>query len=339
MGGQAVKSSYLVLAAFALASVLAPNASRAEVSTIRLAKQYGLAYLPLTIMQEEKILEKEVAKSGQIVKTEWLQFSAGSGMNEALLSGNLDVASGGVGPMLTIWSRTLKNYKIRGISAMASLPLYLVTVNPNVKSIADFGSADKIAMPTVKTSIQAITLQMAAEKQFGKGQATKLDPLTVSLSHPDAQIAMLGGKAGITSHFGSSPFQEMELKDPRAHRVIDSYEVLDGPHTFSVAWATDKFVTGNPKIVAAFYAALKESINLINSDPKKAASLWIKGDHLKLSEEDAEAIIQNPENKWTTEPQKLLVFLNGMHAAGLINDTTSNWKDLFFNYVHDTKGS
>lgn len=334
-----VKYGYMALCALALAGLAMPSASRAEVSTVRLAKEYGLAYLPLTIMQEEHLLEKQAKKAGLTVKTKWLQFSAGSGMNEALLSGNLDIASGGVGPMLTIWSRTLKNYKIKAISAMASLPLYLVTVNPKVKTISDFTSADKIAMPTVKTSIQAITLQMAAEKQFGKGQATRLDPLTVSLSHPDAQLAMLGGKGGIDSHFGSEPFQQLELKDPRAHKVLDSYQVVGGPHTFSVVWATSKFVSENPKVVQAFYDALQESIKLINSDPKRAASIWIKGDHLTFSQDEAEAFIKDPENKWTTTPERLLVFLNSMHEAGLINDITSDWKDLFFDYVHDTSGS
>lgn len=329
----------VALCALLLMDFATLSPSRAEVSSIRLAKQYGVPYLPLTVMQEERLLEKQAEKAGLTVKTEWLQFSAGSGMNEALLSGNLDIASGGVGPMLTIWSRTLKNYKVKGISAMASLPLYLVTVNPNIKTIADFTSADKIALPGVKTSIQATTLQMAAEKVFGKGQATRLDSLTISLGHPDAQIALLGGKSGISAHFGSSPFQEMELKDPRAHKVLDSYQVLGGPHTFSVVWATDKFIKENPKLMQAFYEALKESIALINADPKKAANIWISGDHLKLSQEDAEAIIKNPENEWTTEPQKILTFLTGMHDAGLVNETTGNWKDLFFNYVHDTKGS
>jgi NitT/TauT family transport system substrate-binding protein len=166
-----------------------------------------------------------------------------------------------------------------------------------------------------------------------------LDSLTVSLGHPDAQIALLGGKSGISAHFGSSPFQETELKDPRAHKVLDSYQVLGGPHTFSVVWATDKFIKENPKLTQAFYEALKESIALINADPKKAANIWINGDHLKLSLEDAEVIIKNPENRWTTEPQKVLTFLAGMHDAGLINQTTSNWKDLFFDYVHATNGS
>lgn len=334
-----MKYGYIAVCALTLVSLALPAESEAEVSTIRIAKQYGVPYLPLTVMQEEHLLEKQAEKAGLTVKTEWLRFSAGSGMNEALLSGNLDIASGGVGPMLTVWSRTLKNYKIKGISAMASLPLYLVTVNPKIKTIADFTSDDKIAMPTVKTSIQAITLQMAAEKQFGKGQATRLDSLTVSLSHPDAQVAMLGGKSGITSHFGSSPFQEMELKDPKAHKVLDSYDVLGGAHTFSVVWATNKFVSGNPKVTQAFYDALQESIKLINADPKKAASIWIATEHLKMSPEEAEAIIKNPENRWTTAPQKVLMFLNGMHNAGLINVTTSDWKDLFFSYVHNESGS
>jgi NitT/TauT family transport system substrate-binding protein len=333
-----MKYRYVALCAVAVMSFATPKSSQAEVATIRLAKQYGVPYLPLMIMQDQHLIEKHAQQAGVTVKTEWLQFSAGSGMNEALLSGNLDIASGGVGPMITIWARTLNNYKIKGISAMASLPLDLVTVDPKVKTIKDFTSADKIAMPTVKTSIQAITLQMAAEKQFGKGQATRLDPLTVSLSHPDAEVAMLGGKSGITAHFGSSPFQEMELKDPRAHKVLDSYDVLGGPHTFSVVWATNKFITENPKVSQAFYDALQESIKLINSDPKKAAEIWLKEEHLKLPEE-AEEIIKNPENKWTTVPQKVLVFLQSMHDAGLIDNTTSNWKDLFFDYVDNTDGS
>ena len=63
---------------------------------------------------------------------------------------------------------------------MNSMPLYLNTNNPNVKSIKDFTSKDKIALPAVKVSIQAVTLQMAAEKEFGEGNQNKLDALTVS---------------------------------------------------------------------------------------------------------------------------------------------------------------
>ncbi len=63
-----MKFKYLTFCAIALMSFAVPRSSEAEVSTVRLAKQYGLAYLPLTVMQEEQLLEKQAAKSGLTVK-------------------------------------------------------------------------------------------------------------------------------------------------------------------------------------------------------------------------------------------------------------------------------
>ncbi|MEE7442015.1 ABC transporter substrate-binding protein [Methylobacterium oryzae] len=306
------------------------GAARAEVSTVRLAKQFGISYLPLTVMEEEGLLEKQAKQRGLDVKAEWLRFTGGSGMNEALLSGNLDLASGGVGPFLTIWGRTQGNLKVKGVAALNAMPLWLVTINPAVKAITDFGPQDKIALPTAKTSIQAITLQMAAEKAFGPGQQAKLDPLTVSMGHPDAQTAMMGGRSEITAHFGSPPFQEMELKDPRARKVLDSYDVMGGPHTFNLVWATNRFVTENPKVTAAFRAALEESLALIRDDPARAAALWIKAEGAKISPEEAVAIIRAPQNAWTTKPERMLAYLAYMNRAGLVSAKADSESELFF---------
>lgn len=306
------------------------GAARAEVATIRLAKQFGISYLPLTVMEEEGLLEKQAKRRGLDLKSEWLRFTGGSGMNEALLSGNLDFASGGVGPFLTIWGRTQGNIKVKGVAALNAMPLWLVTTNPAVKSIKDFGPQDKIALPTAKTSIQAITLQMAAEKAFGPGQQAKLDPLTVSMGHPDAQTALMGGRSEITAHFGSPPFQEMELKDPRAHKVLDSYDVMGGPHTFNLVWASSRFVTANPKVTASFLAALEDSLKLIRDDPAKAAALWIKAEGAKIAPEEAEALIRAPQNAWTTKPQRMTDYLAYMNRAGLVSATASSDAELFF---------
>jgi NitT/TauT family transport system substrate-binding protein len=306
------------------------GAACAEVSTVRLAKQFGISYLPLTLMEEGGLLEKQAKQRGLDLKVEWLRFTGGSGMNEALLSGNLDLASGGVGPFLTIWGRTQSNMKIKGVSALNAMPLWLVTVNPDVKSIKDFGPKDKIALPTAKTSIQAITLQMAAEKAFGPAQQGRLDPLTVSMGHPDAQTAMMGGRSEITAHFGAPPFQEMELKDPRARKVLDSYDVLGGPHTFNLVWAANRFVTDNPKVMASFRAALEESLTMIRQDPAKAAALWIKAEGAKLSPQEAEAIIREPQNEWTTTPKRMLDYLTYMNRAGLVSAKADKESDLFF---------
>lgn len=311
----------------------------AEVGTVRLAKQYGISYLPLTVIQEKHLIEKQAKAMGLDVKTEWLRFSAGTAMNDALLSGNLDIAAGGVGPMLTLWGKTRNNLKVRGLAALNVMPLYLISVNPNVKTIKDFTGSDKIALPAVKTSIQAVTLQMAAEKEFGEGQSNKLDQFTVSMGHPDAMANMLGGKSEVNAHFGSSPYQEMELKDPKAHKVLDSYDVLGGPHTFNVIWASDKFVTENPKVAAAVIAALKEADEMIKKDPAGMAKLWIDAEKVKIDPAIAEAIVTSPQVEWTVTPKKVMAYLDYMNRAGLISASTKDWRDVFFPLIHNEQGS
>ncbi len=326
-------------AAIGLLSVGLGGTAYAEADTVRIAKQFGLGYLPLTLMEEEKLFEQHAKKQGLDIKVEWLRLSAGAPMNDAILSGNLDFASGGVGPLLTIWGKTQTNVMVKGVAALNAMPLYLVTTNPNIKTIKDFTEKDKIALPGVKTSIQAVTLQIAAEQVFGKGQQDKLDSFTVSMSHPDALASMLGGKSEINSHFGSAPFQDMELADPRARKVLDSYDVLGGPHTFNTVWANSKFVNANPKIVKAFLDALEESMTRIKSDPAKAAAIWVKAENSKLSPADAEKIIRNPQNEWTTTPKKVLTYLDYMNRAGLVTTKTSDWKDIFFSGIHGLPGS
>lgn len=315
------------------------GAAHAEVDTVRIAKQYGLGYLPLTMMEEQKLFEKHAKTEGLDLKVDWLRFSSGSGMNEALLSGNLDFAGGGVGPLLTIWGKTQNNYKVKGVAAINAMPLYLVTTNPNVKTIKDFTDKDKIGLPAVKVSIQAITLQMAAEKVFGPDQSHKLDPLTVSMSHPDAMTAMLGGHSEVDAHFGSAPFQDLELKDPKAHRVLNSYDVLGGPHTFNSVWATTKFVEANPKVMKAFLGALEEAMTNIKADPAKAAAIWVKAENSKISVADAEKIIRDPVNEWTTTPKKVTTYLDYMNRAGLVTAKAKSWKDIYFPGIHNANGS
>src|SRR5438309_11903820 len=142
--------------------------SHAELSEINVAQQYGISYLPLMIMEDQKLIEKHARTLGVTVTVGWAKFAGGNVMNDALLSDSLQFASGGVGPLVTLWARTRGNLDVKAVGALNSMPLFLNTRNPNVKSIKDFTDKDKIALPAVKVSIQAITLQMAAEKAFGE---------------------------------------------------------------------------------------------------------------------------------------------------------------------------
>jgi ABC-type nitrate/sulfonate/bicarbonate transport system substrate-binding protein len=327
------------LLAAAAAFAFALNAADADTRVVRIAKQYGISYLPLTIMQEKKLLEAEGKKLGLDLSTEWLRFTGGPPMNEALISGNLDFASGGVGPLVTIWARTQGNLKVKGVSSLNSMPLYLNSINPDVKTIKDFTEKDRIALPAVRVSMQAVILQMAAEKVFGPDQEHRLDAWTVSLSHPDGLAQMMSGKSEITAHFTSAPFMYTELDDKRVHRVLNSYDVFGGPHTFNVVWASAKLYEGEPKVVQAFLAALRDAMKQITDDPAAAAALWVKADKSKLTPAEAEKIIRDKENTWTLTPQKVMVVADYMARVKMIPLTPKSWQDMFIDAIHDLPGS
>ncbi|HEX8010335.1 MAG TPA: ABC transporter substrate-binding protein [Casimicrobiaceae bacterium] len=332
----AVWPAALVAAALVVPAPLA----RAEVTEIKVAQQYGISYLPLMLIEEQKLIEKYAKANGiPDLKVGWAKFAGGNVMNDALLSNSLQFASGGVAPLVTLWARTRGNLDVKAVSAINSMPLYLNTRNPNVKSIKDFTAKDRIALPAVKVSIQAITLQMAAEKAFGPGEQGKLDPLTVTLSHPDAQTALLSGRSEITAHFGSPPFQYQQLRNPAIHTVLNSYDVLGGPATFNVVWTTSKFRNENPRIYNAFVKALDEAIGQINADRKAAAEAYLRISKDKDTVQDILAMLNDPAIVFTTTPQNVMKYVDFMFKTGAIKVKPDSWKDLFFPNVYALPGS
>jgi NitT/TauT family transport system substrate-binding protein len=319
-------------------ALLAPSL-HAELAEIKVAQQFGISYLPLMLMEEQKLIEKHAKAAGVDVKVGWARFAGGNVMNDALLSNSLQFASGGVGPLVTLWARTKGNLDVKAVSAINSMPLYLNTRNPNVKTIKDFTEKDKIALPAVKVSIQAVTLQMAAEKVFGEGQQNKLDALTVSLSHPDAQVALLSGASEITAHFTSPPFQYQQLEKPGIRTVLSSYDVLGGPATFNVVWTTSKFRSENPKLYDAFVKALDEATAIINKDKKAAAEAYLRISKDKDTVANILAMLNDPAIVYTTTPQNVMKYVDFMNKIGSIKVKPDSWKDLFFPNVHGAAGS
>src|SRR5262249_28239106 len=145
-----VFSGLVSLAVALAAGVLAAAPAGAETKSVRIAKQFGISYLPLTVMEEKKLLEEHGKRLGLDLKTEWVQFVSGAPMNEAITSGNPASASGGVGPLLPIWGKTRGNIGVKGVAAINAMPLYLTSISPAVKPIKDFTAKDRIALPAVK---------------------------------------------------------------------------------------------------------------------------------------------------------------------------------------------
>jgi len=328
--------------AISLAAVLAASAAtaaRAEASTVHIAQQFGITYLPLMYMEHEKLLEKHAKQQGLgDVTVEWVQFGSGTGMNDALLSGHLDFASGGISPFITLWSKTRGNLDVRGVCAMNDMPLYLNTRDANVKSVRDFTARDRIALPAIKVSFQAVNLQMAAAKAFGEDRYNQLDPLTVSMKHPDGMAALVSGNE-VTAHFTAPPFQYQELDHPGIHKVLDTYSIVGGPHTFTVVWASGKFRQQNPGLYKAFLAAFNEAIDAINRDKAKAADNYIAWTKYKGSRDLVLKVLNDPLVEFTTTPHRIGTYVDFMYKIGALKLKPQSWKELFFPEAQSLAGS
>ncbi|HKC60631.1 MAG TPA: hypothetical protein VKB92_11140, partial [Myxococcales bacterium] len=138
----------------ALLLVLLAAPAFAETSEIRCAQQYGTSYLALMIMQDQKLIEKQAKQAGLgDVKVTWAKLGGPGAMNDALLSGGLDFGTGGVPSLITLWAKTTGTpMEVRGVGALNDMPNELITSNPKVKTLKDFGPGDKIAVTTVKIS-------------------------------------------------------------------------------------------------------------------------------------------------------------------------------------------
>jgi NitT/TauT family transport system substrate-binding protein len=300
-----------------------------------------MGYLQFNLMEKHQLLEKHARAAGiPDVKVVWATFNSPAAMNDALLSGSVDIVSGGVPGLLTIWARTQGTPNaVKGIATFSSQPILLNTRNPKVKSIADFSDQDKIAVPAVKISVQAMMLHMAAAKQWGAANYAKLDPITVGMSPPDSTIALLSGAGDITSVFSVPPFQYQQLEKEGIHTVLNSYDVFGGPHTFTVAWTSTQFHDKNPALYKALVAAFAEATEMLNKDVKEAAQLWIDNVKSKLTVEKVAEIASGKQVKWTMVPESTVKYADFMHSVGTIKVKPADWKELFFPEVHNLPGS
>ena len=240
--------------------------TKPEVGSLVVAPQFGIIYLPLHVIKAEKLIEKHLAKNGlPNSKVVWVQTTGGAAANEALLSGNVHIVSAGSPPLLTIWDKTQGN--VKGIGCFDATALDLNTINPNVTTLKDFTDKDRIALPAVKVSNQAIVLQMACEKAFGAGQHTKLDHLTVSMStsgrHGGAALWQVGDYGALCQPAVPCSSSSMIAK---VKKVLSSFDVLGGSTTGSSAYTTSTFRDENPRTYKAFVDALTEAHEFIQKN-------------------------------------------------------------------------
>ena len=331
---QRATAALCVVAAFGL-----PVAASAEVKEVQIARGFAIPHLPIMIMEHDKLLEKHALAAGLgEIRVTYSTIGGGSVMNDSLISGALSFGVGGPPPMLTLWDKTRSGIRVKGVCAEATMPLLLNTRNPNLKTVKDLTERDKIAVGAVKVSIQARLLQMAAAKAFGDAEFARFDPLTVGMNSPDASAALRSGAGEVNTNFSLPPFQYAELKVPGIHTLASSNDIMGGPHTFTMVYATSTFHDANPKTFQAFLAAIKEAIAIINRDKNGVARICLEMTNSKEAVADIVAILDDPLVQFTMTPVGTMKFADFMYRIEALKNKPNSWQDYFFEEIHNLPG-
>jgi len=231
-----------------------------ETKEINIAEQFGIAYAPLQIMREQKLLEKALPG----VKINWKQYGGPTPIREGMLAGEVDFGFMGAAPVLIGLDNGMEWKYATGISFNQ---VALVTDRPEINSITDFSDTDRISVLS-PGSTQHILLCIASSKAFG--DPNKFDNQIVPLSHPDAMDALIADTE-VTAHFSTPPYLDKEL----AHGmkiITTGEEILGEPFTFITGVAMERFYEENPEGYDAVIRTLNEAIDYINNNMDEAVA-------------------------------------------------------------------
>ena len=327
------------VAACAAAGLLCAPA-KADTDTIRFAQQQSMGYLQFNVIKHEHFLEKRAAELGiPALKVSWLTLSGPDTMNDALLSGAVDVVAGGVPGLLIIWNRTHgTSNEVRGISALTQGVSKLNTNNPALHSLQDLTTADRITLPSVRSSIQAVLLEMAAAQAFGPENWARFDAQTQSLSPADASTGLISGAGGFDMAFTPAPFPALQLRNPKVHTILTSFDVI-GEATASVLWTSKRFHDANPVLYRALLDSLHQATDFINQHRREAVEYYIADSRSTMTVAELMAVTEEPHSSFGVTPVGIQKFATFMAKVGTLKSAPSAWTDVFFPEIAGEPGN
>ncbi|AZF15553.1 MULTISPECIES: ABC transporter substrate-binding protein [Pseudomonas] len=325
-------------ASITCALLAGPACAQTEQDKVTLAIQYGYAYLPVTVADKLGMFQAHAKAHGQAQTTfEIKRISGSPAINDALLSGNVDIGGYGLSGTLVAWSKTRTSLDVRVLCGLVAGDNGLFVNDPSIKSIADFKPDDKIAVSS-PSGQQALLLQMAAERQFGPDGVHRLDNLMVSLPHPDATSSLLN-RTGVKAYIGPNPYSYQLSQDPRVSKLFDFSTELNLQMTSGVLTSTGRFVKKNPELSAAVVAAISEANDYIRKEPRKAAELFLASESSSLSVDQVEAMLRQVSGEWSVQPHGVMALADFMVRSGALKTAPSDWRQVFFAPVSEGEGS
>jgi len=314
--------------------------ARSEVDEVRIGVQFGLIYLPVTVADAQGFFAQEATKAGlKEFKVNIRRFSGTPAINDALFSGSVDLGVLGTPGLLIAWDKTRGKQDVAGLAALGANPFILETNRPDLKVFTDLSEQDRIAVPAT-TSPQAIVMRMAAEWFYGPGQYARIDPLLVSMPHPEATIALLAGRAVITAYVATPPFIAALRKSDKIHAVLTSKDILEGEEATGVILSAFKlFVDRNPVTSKVIVAGLEDAMDFIVKNPDKAADVYLKSEAANMPKDDIIGMLTDGSILYSVAPTGIMKFARFMAKTGQIRNEPKSWQEVFFSSLGNRSGS
>ena len=291
--------------------------------SITIAYQPGIGYAPLLIAKQQRLLEKKFPQK----KITWRILNSGAAIRDGMLSKNVQVGAGGIGPFIVGFGNGLPWKIVIGLDN-ANLALMAKSYG----SLAEIKGKGKIAMPG-PDSIQAVVLRKAAKDKLGDAKA--LDSQIVSMGHPDGLQGLVSGQ--LAGHLTAPPFQEQEGKEG-ARPIVKSYDVF-GEHTFNSVYVLDAFYKSNPDFIKAMQDAVASSVKLLESNPDQAAQVLSQETGGKVSAAEMKEQVSSDDITFSTKPVGFMAFAKFMRESGLIKKVPDSAASYFFDSEFTKGGS
>ncbi len=315
-------------AVLALCAMVSPASAEHQV---KIGIGFGLAFLPIYICQDLKLIEKHAREAHLDVKASFERFMGPGPLRDAIASGEIELAPYGTAPLLAAWEKGKGTPReILVVSGITSLPLVLLSNQPDVQSIADLKPTDGIAMPTLSAP-QMYLLQLQSEKVFH--QYDRLQKQVVALTHTEAMTALIEGAGKgtehVTAYFSSPPFTELALRDAKLHPILTSAEVMNGKSSFLLLGATKAFVAREPQLGEAIDKAIDEAARIIRDDPRRAAQIYLTHEPSKtLDGATAESIVREIKDEFGSAIYGVQSFADFMGRHGELKSPPTSWKEI-----------
>jgi len=322
-GSRRARADWLVALCFVFALGLPALAEE----PVRIGVGFGLAFLPAYICEDLKLVEKH-GKEGRLdLRVSYQHFPGAGPLQEALAGRAIDIAPFGAAPLLAAWEKAKDaSRQIFAVSGLTTLPPALLTNRADVRSLADFRSTDRIAVPS-RSAPQLYLLQMQSEKVFG--QYDKLRRQIVVLSHAEAVNDLVGAKESVAGYFSSSPYAEIALADGRVHKILTASDVIDGKASFLILGASKGYIAVHPKVPEAVAKAIDEAARIIHDDPRRAAEIYLMHEPSRTLDAAALAgVLSGLKDEFGSAVRGIGAFADFMGRHGELKSPPASWKEI-----------